>query len=303
LADAATLRPGASPASLGFRQALPFMAPVHVLVLSVIVIPALYVVWLSLTSSSFGRAPSWVGLANYTHVLSDPYFWRALLNTVVIVLIVVHVELLVGLGMALLFASGVPLRRFMLAAVLAPYAVSEVSAVVMWRFLFDPDIGAVTHAMAGLGLPVLEWAVVPFHGLLIVALLSIWLHLPFTFIILYAARLAIPGELYEAARVDGAGGWPLFRGITLPLLAPAMLVAMLFRYIFAFRLFSEVWLMTGGGPARSTEVVAVYLYLEAFRYNAFGAAAATGWLMVLSSLVLAAFYLRRLYREMQADVR
>ena len=79
---------------------------------------------------------------------------------------------------------------------------------------------------------------------------------------------------------------------------PAMLIAMLFRYIFAFRLFSEVWLMTGGGPARTTEVLAVYLYLEAFRYNDFGAAAATGWLMVLASLLLALFYLRGLYREM-----
>ncbi len=79
---------------------------------------------------------------------------------------------------------------------------------------------------------------------------------------------------------------------------PAMLIAALFRYIFAFRLFSEVWLMTGGGPARSTEVLAVYLYLEAFRYNAFGAAAATGWLLVLASLLLALFYLRGLYREM-----
>jgi multiple sugar transport system permease protein len=130
--------------------------------------------------------------------------------------------------------------------------------------------------------------------------LSVWLHLPFTFVILYAARLAIPGELYEAAAIDGANAWARFRRITLPLLWPAMLVAMIFRYIFAFRLFSEVWLMTKGGPARQTEVLAVYLYLEAFRYNAFGVAAATGWLLVLVSLVLAVWYLRRLYKSMFA---
>jgi multiple sugar transport system permease protein len=91
--------------------------------------------------------------------------------------------------------------------------------------------------------------------------------------------------------------------VTLPLLVPAMLVAMLFRYIFAFRLFSEVWLLTQGGPARTTEVVAVYLYLEAFRYNNFGVATATGWLMVLASMILASFYLRRLYREMFSHAR
>ena len=212
----------------------------------------------------------------------------------------VHVELLLGLGIALLFASGLRGMPLLLAAVLAPYAVSEVSAVVMWRYLFDLDVGYVSQAMAAIGLPPLEWAINPVHGLILVALLSIWLHLPFTFVILYAARLALPQELYEAAEVDGATKLQQFRRITLPLLMPAVLIAVLFRYIFAFRLFSEVWLLTGGGPARQTEVLAVYLYLEAFRYNAFGEAAATGWLLVVASLVLALWYLRRLYKDMFA---
>jgi multiple sugar transport system permease protein len=278
------------------------IAPVQLLVGVVIFLPALYVVWLSLQQSSFGANAVFVGLDNYQKILADGYFWRALRNTVVLVLAVVHIELLFGLLMALLFASGVPWKPVLLAAVLAPYAVSEVSAVVMWRYLFDPDIGFVTQVLRAVGLPILEWSVVPAHGLAIVALLSIWLHLPFTFIILYAARLAIPLDLYEAAKIDGAGPLQQFRAITLPLLLPAMLIAMLFRYIFAFRLFSEVWLMTGGGPARSTEVLAVYLYLEAFRYNAFGIASATGWLLVLASLALASVYLRSLYKRMFADV-
>ena len=108
-----------------------FIAPAHALLLGVIVIPACYVVWLSLTASTFGHTPVFVGIANYLQVLGDSYFWRALGNTIIVVLIVVHVELLAGLGMALLFASGLPCRRFLLLAVLAPYAVSEVSAVVM----------------------------------------------------------------------------------------------------------------------------------------------------------------------------
>jgi multiple sugar transport system permease protein len=278
-----------------------FVAPVHVLLLAVIVLPAMYVVWLSLTTSSFGRAPVFVGLANYAHVLGDRYFWRALGNTVLLVLIVVHVELLAGLGMALLFASGLPARRLLLAAVLAPYAVSEVSAVVMWRYLFDPDIGPLTTALHALGLPSLDWTFSPTDGLWMVALLSVWLNLPFTFVILYAARLALPAHLYEAARVDGTTALQSFRHITLPLLAPAMLIAMLFRYIIAFRLFSEVWLLTAGGPVRSTEVVGVYLYLEAFLYNAFGPAAAIGWIMVAASLLLAAGYIWRLRQDMVAD--
>jgi multiple sugar transport system permease protein len=283
--------------------AIPLLAPAHVLLVTIIVLPALYVLWLSFTSSSFGRAPTFVGLANFRHVLADPYFWRALGNTVLIVVVVVHLELALGLGVALLFASGLPARRLLLAAVLAPYAVSEVSAAVIWRFLFDPDVGPVSVALRALGLPILEWSVDPAHGLAIVSLLSIWLHLPFTFLILYAARLAIPGEVYEAAVIDGASPLQTFRRVTLPLLVPAMLVAALFRYIFVFRLFSEVWLMTGGGPARTTEVVAVYLYLEAFRFNAFGEASATGWIMVLLSMLLGAGYFWALRRDMAVDAR
>jgi multiple sugar transport system permease protein len=284
----------------GSLSALGLIAPAQLMLGIVIFVPAIYVVWLSFQQSTFGQNAVFVGTANYAKVISDPYFWRALVNTVIIVAVVVHVELVIGLGVALLFASGVPFRPIMLAIALAPYAVSEVSAVVMWRFLFDPDVGAATQFLRAIGLPIIEWSVNPSHGLFLVALLSIWLHLPFTFVILYSARLAIPGELYEAATVDGATLYQQFRRITLPLLMPAILIAMLFRYIFAFRLFSEVWLLTQGGPARTTEVLAVYLYLEAFRYNAFGVAAATGWLLVLASLVLAVWYLRRLYKEMFA---
>jgi len=287
----------------GLAGALPLVAPVHVLVLGVIVIPSVFVLWLSFQASSFGQAASFVGFDNYLHVLGDGYFWRSLLNTVAVVAVAVHLELLLGLGIALLFASGLPARRLLLVIVLAPYAISEVTAAAMWRFLFDPDVGPVTNALLGLGLPTLDWTFVPSHGLVLVGLLTIWLHLPFTFVILYAARLAIPKDLYEAGRADGALPLQLFRTITLPLLAPAILIAMLFRYIFAFRLFSEIWLLTQGGPARTTEVVAVYLYLEAFRYNSFGTAAATAWIMVVVSLLLATAYILRLRKGMAADAR
>jgi multiple sugar transport system permease protein len=266
------------------------LAPVHVLILGVIVLPSLYVIWLSLNASSFGQTPTFVGLQNYIRILTDPAFQHALLNTVVLVLVAVHLEIAIGLGMAMLFASGLVLRRFLVVAVLAPYAVSEVTAVVMWRFLFDPDAGPVTLALRAIHLPTLDWSFEPSHAMILIGLLTVWLHLPFTFIILYAARLGIPGELYEAAKIDGANSWQSFRRVTLPLLRPAIIIALLFRYIFAFRLFSEAWLLTKGGPARSTEVVAIYLYQEAFTFNSFGAASATAWIMVVASLLLAAGY-------------
>jgi multiple sugar transport system permease protein len=203
--------------------------------------------------------------------------------------------------MALLFASGLLFRRMLLVAVLAPYAVSEVVAGAMWRFLFDPDIGPISVALTSLGLPILDWSFEPRDAMLMIGLLTIWMHLPFTFIILYAARLAIPQDLYEAARIDGGTPWQLFRRVTVPLLAPAIIVALLFRYIFAFRMFSEVWLLTQGGPVRSTEVLAVYLYREAFTYNAFGTASATAWIMVFASLVLGLGYVLILRRQVAAN--
>jgi multiple sugar transport system permease protein len=161
-------------------------------------------------------------------------------------------------------------------------------------------VGIVNWALLGLGLPEVEWTVNPVHALGLVTLLAVWHHLPFTFVILYTARLAIPRELYEVAGMDGAGPRQAFRHVTLPLLLPAMLVALLFRYIFAFRLFSEVWLLTQGGPARTTEVLGVYLYRAAFRYHEFGLASATGWAMVVLSLAIAVYYLRVIYRRMFA---
>ena len=274
------------------------VSPAQALLVLVLFVPALYVFWLSLTRSTYGKSPEWVGLANYVTVLGDPYFWRALWNTAIVVNTIVFVEFALALGVAVLFAGWIPWRKWMIAMVLAPYAITEVVSVVIWKFMMDPYGGPITNALASLGLPPLDWSVEPSHGLALVIVLSVWHHLPFTFILLYTALLGIPRDLYEAAQVDGANAWKQFVRITIPLLVPAMLVALVFRYIFAFRIFSEVWLLTGGGPARTTEVLAVYLYRQAFRYADFGAGAATGWLMLLASLLMGAWYIHLMYKKM-----
>ena len=274
------------------------VSPAQALLVLVLFVPALYVFWLSLTRSTYGKSPEWVGLANYATVLGDPYFWRTLWNTAIVVNTIVFVEFALALGVAVLFAGWIPWRKWMIAMVLAPYAITEVVSVVIWKFMMDPYGGPITNALASLGLPPLDWSVEPSHGLALVIVLSVWHHLPFTFILLYTALLGIPRDLYEAAQVDGANAWKQFVRITIPLLVPAMLVALVFRYIFAFRIFSEVWLLTGGGPARTTEVLAVYLYRQAFRYADFGAAAATGWLMLLASLLMGAWYIHLMYKKM-----
>lgn len=280
--------------------ALVLLAPMHLLLLAVIAVPSLWVLWLSLNESSYGTGLTFVGLANYTRVFTDTYFWRAAWNTFVVVNVVVYAEMLLGLGLALLFAGGLRWPRTMFAIVLVPYAISEVVSVLAWKILMDPSTGAISRSLEAAGLGIFNWSASPVQGLALVSIISIWHNLPFTFLLLYAGVMAIPRSLYEAAHVDGASAWQCFVRITLPLLIPSLLLAIIFRLVFAFRLFSEVWLLTKGGPARLTEVLAVYLYQGAFRYGDFGRAAAVGWIMVIGALLIASFYLLQMQRRMNA---
>jgi ABC-type sugar transport system permease subunit len=274
------------------------LAPAHLMLLAVIGIPSLYVLWLSLNASSYGTGQEFVGLANYIKIFNDPYFWRATINTFIVVNAVVYSEILLGVGLALLFVRGVPLPKVMFALVLMPYAVSEVVGVLVWKILMDPNIGAISRGLEAMGLGTFNWSVSPAQGLALVSIISVWHNLPFTFLLLYAGMLAIPASVYEAAKIDGATAWQTFLRITVPLLMPTILITLIFRLVFAFRLFAEVWLLTKGGPARLTEVLAVYLYQSGFRYGDFGVASAAGWIMVVGSLLIASLYLYEMQRRM-----
>jgi multiple sugar transport system permease protein len=215
-----------------------------------------------------------------------------------VVNVVVYAELLLGLGLALLLSAPLRGRSVVIALLLAPYAITEASALAMWRAMLEPDVGLINQALMAVGLGQLEWATDRWTALMVAALVAVWHHLPFTFLILYSAVTTVPRELMEAAAIDGANPWQRFRTVTLWVIMPAVLVAVLFRTIFAVRIFSEIWLLTEGGPARLTEVLAIYLYRAAFKYHEFGAAAAAGSVMLLLSLLIAAPYLWRLYHRL-----
>ena len=276
-----------------------YLSPLHLLLLAILTVPSFYVFWLSLNQSSYGSGLTWVGLDNYRAVFADGYFWRAAVNTFFVVNGIVYVELVVALALAMLFISGVPFRGLMFALVLMPYAISEVVAVLVWKMLMDPSLGGIARTLEAIGFGSLNWSASPTIGLTLVGVINIWTHLPFSFLMIYAGLLAIDSSLYEAAHIDGATRWQRFRHITLPLLVPTLLIALIFRLIFAFRMFSEVWLLTKGGPARMSEVLAVYLYQHGFRYGDFGIASATGWMMVLGSLLLASVFLFAMQRSMR----
>ncbi len=274
------------------------LVPTHLMLLVVIAAPSVYVLWLSLNESTYGSDLTFVGLDNYITVLTSPYFWRATVNTLIVVNAVVYIELVMAIGMAALFLGGVRYPKIMFAIVLMPYAISEVVGVLLWKIMLNPGSGVLARTIENLGFGMFNWSVSPPLALGVVTLISIWHHLPFTFLLVYAGMLAIPKSLYEASRIDGATSFQEFWRITLPLTIPAILIALIFRFVFAFRLFSEVWLLTGGGPARMTEVLALYLYQSAFRYGEFGTASATGWLMVVGSLLVASIYLWAMHRRM-----
>jgi len=275
------------------------VSPTLVLLLAFLVIPAFYVGWLSFTTSTYGRESTFVGLANYAQLFGDRIFWRAFWNTFFLVNAIVYVEVALGLGLAVLLSAPMRGKALIIAVILAPYAITESSGIVMWRYMFEPDVGMVSQLIGRAGLPQLEWSTQPVATLFLAGTIAVWHHLPFTFLILYAALTTVPKDVLEASRIDGASDWQQFRLITLRLIMPAILIAVLFRYIFAIRTFAEVWLLTEGGPARLSEVLAIYLYREVFKYHQFGVAAATGWVMLLMSLGIAIPYLRRMYVEVR----
>jgi len=275
------------------------VSPTLVLLLAFLVIPAFYVGWLSFTTSTYGRESTFVGLANYAQLFGDRIFWRAFWNTFFLVNAIVYVEVALGLGLAVLLSAPMRGKALIIAVILAPYAITESSGIVMWRYMFEPDVGMVSQLVGRAGLPQLEWSTQPVATLFLAGTIAVWHHLPFTFLILYAALTTVPKDVLEASRIDGASDWQQFRLITLRLIMPAILIAVLFRYIFAIRTFAEVWLLTEGGPARLSEVLAIYLYREVFKYHQFGVAAATGWVMLLMSLGIAIPYLRRMYVEVR----
>jgi len=271
------------------------VAPALVLLAVFLFLPSVYVAWLSAHESTYGQAARFVGWSNYATIFADRIFWRALGNTIVVVHVVVYGELLLALGLALLLAAPLRGRSVVIAMLLAPYAITEASGMAMWRYMLEPDVGLINQALQGIGVGQIEWATQRWTALMVAALVAIWHHLPFTFLILYSAVTTVPRELMEAAEIDGASPLQRFRNVTLWLIMPAVLVAVLFRTIFAVRIFSEIWLLTEGGPARLTEVLAIYLYRATFKYHEFGAAAATGTIMLLLSMSVALPYLWRLY--------
>jgi multiple sugar transport system permease protein len=277
---------------------LVLLAPAASLFLLLTVYPLVRVFLLSFAASDHGfEGARFVGLENYDELLQGRSFRRAAWNTAFFALVATVAEVLVGLGLALLLDRAFAFRRALTLVVLAPYVLSTIVVAAIWRAWFHYDVGFLNNTLRALGLDGVPWLFDPNIALLSIALADVWQNAPFCFLILYAGLRSVPPELYEAARIDGAGAWLRFRDITLPLLLPYLFVAALMRTLDAFKLFDKVYAMTGGGPGNATETLSMHVHRLAFRFFDIGLASAAAVAMILVAGTLGAAYAVQLLRS------
>ena len=226
------------------------------------------------------RNVRFIGLDNYARLLHTPLFWRALGNTLYFVLLGVPLSITISLGAALLLNS--PLARFKgfyRTALFAPVVTTLVAVAVVWRYLLHTRYGLINHTLTAIGITPVDWLGDPFWAMPAIVLLSVWKNFGYNMIILLAGLQAIPKDLYEAARIEGASAWQQLRYVTLPALAPMLLMVSILTMAGHFQIFAEPYVMTQGGPAQRTVTVLYFMYDEGFKWWSLGSASAVAFVL------------------------
>jgi trehalose/maltose transport system permease protein len=279
------------------RTALWLLAPALALLLAVAAWPLLHTVALAFSDATLERpgAARWVGGENFAALAADPDWWQALANTLRFAALSVSLELALGLGVALVLRRAFPGNGLVRAAVLLPWAVPNVVSARLWAWMAHDLYGVFNDLLlrAGLIAHPVAWLADPAGALGLIVAADVWKTTPFVALLLLAGLQAIPRELYESARVDGAGPWRAFRHVTLPLLRPALAVALTLRLLDALRVFDVVYVLTGS--SRATATVSVYARQQLIDFQDFGfgsAAACAIFLLVALATVTALTALR-----------
>ncbi|QCO18183.1 sugar ABC transporter permease (plasmid) [Azospirillum brasilense] len=279
------------------RAAWLFLLPMLVVLAGVAGWPLFRTVFFSFTDATLATLDGFqgVGLDNYLWLMRDPVWWRAVWNTLVFTVVSVAIETALGLGIALILNAHLPGRGLLRAAVLIPWAIPTVVSAQMWGWMFHDLYGVVNAILMGLGL-IAEpraWTADPDLALPVVIAVDVWKSTPFMALLILAALQMLPRDLYEAARVDGVHPVKMFVRITLPLIRPALMVAVLFRTLDALRVFDLMYVLTGN--SRSTMSMSVYArqYLIDFQDVGYGSAAATLLVLVLAAATVLAVTLGR----------
>ena len=275
------------------------VAPSVVLIVSLTIFPILYLLWISLLDWDLQRAGrAFVGLANYAGALQDRRMWEALAHTLLIMVVAVTAELVLGLVLAEVLAGPLPGKRVVIPLLILPVIMSPIVAGYGWRMLWDTQYGPINQLLGWLlGRPVtLVWLINSKTVYFSLIVTEVWQWTPFMFLALLAGLVAISPEIHEAAAIDGAGRWQRFWQITLPLIRPLMLVALLIRALDVFKIFDTVFSLTFGGPGTFTETITLYVYLLGFRNFRLGYTAAMA-VLVLALVSLATTALLRRFSD------
>lgn len=265
------------------RFVLCMLAPATVLLLALTLYPFLASVWYSLTDYSLLKPNDrdFVGLANYASLLRGDEFWTSLRITVLFCLLAVGIETMLGLGIALLLQAETRGAGLLRAMYMVPMAITPVAATFTFRLMYSPSLGVFNHFLERIGLPPQAWLADPVMALPALVLVDVWQWTPFILLIVVGGLSVIPSEPMEAAALDGASGWRLFRDITLPFLKPFLAIAILFRFIDAFKTFDIIYVLTGGGPGTATRTLNLFAFKQGIEFLEMGYAASIAVVMLI----------------------
>lgn len=261
-------------------------------------LPVLYAAAMSLSSMTFLRPALHItGLGNFIEIMSEPLFWSSLGLTLRYSLSTVAGEFLVGLTIALMLRQVVSLRGVYFAVLTLPMAMAPVAVALIWRMLLQPNLGIVNQTLSGLGLPIVDWLGDPHLALKTMIFIDIWQQTSFVILLLSAGLTSLPREPYEAAEVDGAGPVQQFWYITLPLLRPVAMIAVVIQLINEFRTYDLVYILTRGGPGNSTELLSYFAYQRAFKGLALNEGSAAAFILLLIVLLITVVFFFLLERR------
>jgi len=276
------------------------MAPSLLILAGVMFWPVLWTFILSFFNVPPGinQTRTFVGLQNYITILQDPTFWQTIVRTFYFTAVSVTVELALGLAVAQLIHSRPWGWQFLRFSLIIPWAVPTIVNGALWRWIYSADFGALNGLLMQLGLikHYVPWLSLPNQAMNLVIVADVWHTMPFVALILQAALAGLPADLDEAAAVDGAGAWQRFWRIRVPLLRPAILVALIVRTVDAFRVFDIIYILTSGGPAYKTLTITFLTYLNSFAFGKQGIGAALSFLISAFTIGMALIYIRLLYR-------
>jgi multiple sugar transport system permease protein len=269
-----------------------FLAPALILLSIFLIFPIVYLGYLSFTGGSFTRSGvHWVGLKNYLRLLLTPDFWQVIFNTAYFTIGTVIPSVIIPLGLAVLLNQNLPFTGALRTIYFIPSIVSLVAAGLGFRWLFQTD-GAINGLLSHLGINPIAWLSDSVWAMPVLILLSIWKQIGFNLVVFLAGLQTIPISRYEAAELDGATSWQKFWYITLPGIQPTLIFGAITTAIFTLKSFEQVYIITGGGPLNSTNLLVYYIYDRAFAQFDFGYAAAAAMVLLAFTSVLVYFQLK-----------